>query len=107
MNVSIAALRYLIKHWDQLLRSAAKVSDYFADRLSQIAYKHNAKISVQGLASWLDVGDEDYASELHEKSRRRGLLFSHEDGSTLLLLPALNIECSVAERGLDIPEGCV
>jgi hypothetical protein len=46
MNVSIAALRYLIKQGDRLLRSAAKVSDYFAERLSQIAFKHNAKIRV-------------------------------------------------------------
>ena len=31
--LSIAALRYLIKHKDRLLRNAAKLSDYFAERL--------------------------------------------------------------------------
>lgn len=106
MNVSIAALRYLIKQGDRLLRSAAKVSDYFAERLSQIAFKPNAKIRLQGLAIGLDR-DEDCASELHENSRRRGFLFSHEGGSMLLLVPALNIARSAAERGLDILEGCV
>jgi 4-aminobutyrate aminotransferase-like enzyme len=106
VDVSIAALRYFIKHWDRLLRSAAKVSDYFAERLSQIAFKHNAKIRVEGLAIGLDR-DEDYASELHEKPRRRGFPFSYEGGSMLLLLPALNIERYVAERPLDILEGCV
>jgi acetylornithine/succinyldiaminopimelate/putrescine aminotransferase len=105
--LSIAALRYIIKHEKRLLRDAARLGDYIAERLSQIPFKQRATIRVKGLAIGIDLEDEDYASELHEKSRRRGLLFSHESGSTLLLLPALNMERSVAEKGLVILERCV
>jgi acetylornithine/succinyldiaminopimelate/putrescine aminotransferase len=107
VDVSIAAVSYLSKHKDRLLRNAARLSDYFAERLSQMPFKQRATIRVKGLAIGIDLEDEDYASELQEKSRRRGLLFSHESGSTLLLLPALNMERSVARKGLDILESCL
>ena len=90
-----------------MLRNAARLSDYFGDRLSQMPFKQRATIRVKGLAIGIDLADEDYASELHRKCRRRGLLFSHEGDSTLLLLPALNMERSVAQEGLDIMAGCV
>jgi acetylornithine/succinyldiaminopimelate/putrescine aminotransferase len=107
VDVSIAALRYIIKHQKRLLRNAARLSDYIAERLSQIPFKGRASIHGKGLAFGIELEDERYASQLQEKSRRRGLLFPHESGSTLLLLPALNLERSVAEKGLDILESCV
>ena len=107
VDVSIAALRYIIKHQKRLLRNAARLSDYIAERLSQILFKGRASIHAKGLAFGIELEDERYASQLQEKSRRRGLLFSHESGSTLLLLPALNLERSVAQKGLDILESCV
>jgi acetylornithine/succinyldiaminopimelate/putrescine aminotransferase len=106
-ELAIAAVHYLNKHKDRLLRNAARRSDYFAERLSQMPFKQRATIRVKGLAIGIDLADEDYASELHERCRRRGLLFSHESDSTLLLLPALNMERSVAQEGLDIMTGCV
>ena len=107
VNVSIAAMRYIIKHEKRLLRNAARLSDYIAERLSQIPFQGRASIRAKGLAFGIELEDERYASQLQEKSRRRGLLFSHESGSTLLLLPALNMERSVAQKGLDILESCV
>jgi acetylornithine/succinyldiaminopimelate/putrescine aminotransferase len=106
-ELAIATVQYLSKHKDRLLRNAAKLSDYFAERLSQMPFKQRATIRVKGLAIGIDLEDENYASELHERCRRRGLLFSHESDSTLLLLPALNMERSVAQAGLDIMESCV
>ena len=53
-----------------------------------------------------DVGDEDYASRIQERCRRKGLPVSTEDVA-LLLLTALNIEPQVAARGLDILERCI
>jgi acetylornithine/succinyldiaminopimelate/putrescine aminotransferase len=104
--ISIAALGYLTKHKNRLLRNAASLSDYFAERLAQIDFKQRASVRIKGLAIGIDFEDEDYAAAVHEKSRRRGLLFSHEGDSTLLLLPALNMKRSVAEEGLDILERC-
>jgi acetylornithine/succinyldiaminopimelate/putrescine aminotransferase len=107
VDLSLTAIRYIIKHQERLLGNAAKLSAYFAERLSQIRFSQRATIRVKGLAIGIDLEDEDYASQLHEKSRGRGLLFSHEGGSTLLLLPALNMERSAAQEGLDILERCV
>jgi adenosylmethionine-8-amino-7-oxononanoate aminotransferase len=107
VDVSIAAMRYIIKHEKRLLRNVARLSDYIAERLSQIPFKGRASIHAKGLAFGIELEDEGYASQLQEKSRRRGLLFSHESGSTLLLLPALNMERSVAQKGLDILASCV
>jgi acetylornithine/succinyldiaminopimelate/putrescine aminotransferase len=104
--LSIAALRYLTKHKDRLLRNAGRLSDYFGERLGQIDFEQRATVRIKGLAIGIDFEDEDYAAAVHEKSRRRGLLFSHEGGSTLLLLPALNMKRSIAEEGLDILERC-
>ena len=104
VDLSVAALRYLIKHQDRLLRNAEKLSDYFAERLAQIDFKQRATIRIKGLAISIAFEKEDYAAAVHEKSRRRGLLFSHEGGSTLLLLPALNMKRSIAEEGLDMLE---
>jgi Survival protein SurE len=73
---------------------------------SQIDSKQRATLRVKRLATAIDLKDEDYASKLHEKVKRGGLLLSHEGGSTLLLLPAFNIDCAVAQNGLDILESC-
>ena len=104
--LAIATLRYVTRHKDRLLRQAAGLSDYFAERLAQIEFKQRAAVRIKGLAVGIEFEDEDYAAEVHEKSRRRGLLFSHEGGSTLLLLPALNMKRSIAEEGLDILQRC-
>jgi 4-aminobutyrate aminotransferase-like enzyme len=58
---------------------------------------------MRGLAIALDVKDEDYADKVQQKCRKNGLLVSTQ-GSSILLLPALNVERDVAERGLDILE---
>jgi len=79
------------------------MSDYFLTRLSQFAFKTDTTIRVRGLAIGLDVKRESYAEEVHERCRRRGLLVSTE-GTTVLLLPALNIGRNIARRGLDILE---
>ena len=104
--LSIAIVHYVIKHQNRLLRNAGKLSDYFAERLAQIDFKQSATIRIKGLAIGVEFEAEDYAAAVHEKSRRRGLLFSHESGPTLLLLPALNMTRSIAEEGLDILERC-
>jgi acetylornithine/succinyldiaminopimelate/putrescine aminotransferase len=104
--LSIAALRYLVKHKDRLLRNATRLSDHFAERLGQIDFEQRATVRIKGLAIGIDFEDQEYAAAVHQKSRRRGLLFSHEGGSTLLLLPALNMKRSVAEEGLDVLEQC-
>jgi 4-aminobutyrate aminotransferase-like enzyme len=101
VNVAIATLQYIIKYRDRLLRGVGKMSDYFRERLSLMDFKHPAELRIAGLAIGIDLNDEDYVSKIQAKCRRQGLLLTTE-GSTLLLLPALNIDHAVAEQGLNI-----
>jgi acetylornithine/succinyldiaminopimelate/putrescine aminotransferase len=105
-DVAIATVRYIQRNKRRLLAHVAEISEYFRSRLAEMEFNEPAGIHIQGLAIGVDVDDEDYASDIEEKARRRGLLFTTE-GSSLLLLPALNIERSVARRGLDILEKAI
>ena len=46
-------------------------------------------------------------SDLEDACQEKGLLVTDGGGEFLLLLPPLNIERRVAERGLDILESCL
>ena len=98
---AIAALRDLKANRARLLTGVAEMSEYFRVRLRQLEFDRPAAVRIQGLAIGIDVGDEDYASTIHDKCRRNGLLVSTE-GSTVLLLPSLAIDKRTAARGLDI-----
>jgi acetylornithine/succinyldiaminopimelate/putrescine aminotransferase len=102
----IATLRYIIRTRRKLLENVAAMSDHFRVRLSEMDFENPASINIEGLAIYLDLGDEDYASRVHDKCRRKGLLVATQD-TGLLLLPALTIERAVAERALDILEDCI
>jgi acetylornithine/succinyldiaminopimelate/putrescine aminotransferase len=98
---AIASIRYMIKHRARLFDHVERVSEYFRARLSEMPFKHPAALRIRGMAIGVELGEEDYAAKLQERALKNGLLCSAE-GSTLLLLPALNIPRKVAEEGLDI-----
>jgi acetylornithine/succinyldiaminopimelate/putrescine aminotransferase len=103
VDVSIATVRYLIRHQKKLLDNVAAMSDYFRGRLSQIAYENPASIRILGLAIGVDFDDEDYANKVAARCRRKGLMVAPQD-TGILLIPALNIEYEVAAKALDIFE---
>jgi adenosylmethionine-8-amino-7-oxononanoate aminotransferase len=105
-DIGIATVRYIQRNKRGLLSHVAEISEYFRERLSEMEFDEPPGIHIQGLAIGVDVKDEDYASEIEDGCRRRGLLLTTE-GSSLLLLPALNIDRSVARRGLDILETAI
>jgi acetylornithine/succinyldiaminopimelate/putrescine aminotransferase len=106
VDIAIAALNYIIKHRKRLLGNVARMSDYYRERLSQMRFKVPATVRIAGLAIGLDLNSEDVAAKIQAKCRRAGLLTTTE-GTTLLMLPALNIDQAVAEQGLDILEKCI
>jgi acetylornithine/succinyldiaminopimelate/putrescine aminotransferase len=106
VDIAIAALNYIIKHRKRLLGNVAGMSDYYRERLSQMRFKVPATVRIAGLAIGLDLNSEDVAAKIQAKCRRAGLLTTTE-GTTLLMLPALNIDQAVAEQGLDILEKCI
>lgn len=103
VEAAIATIRYIIAHRTRLLGHVARTSDYFLTRLSQFPFKGDTTIRMRGLAIAVDVKDEDNAGKVQQKCRKNGLLVAAE-GTSILLLPALNIERWVAERGLDVLE---
>jgi acetylornithine/succinyldiaminopimelate/putrescine aminotransferase len=104
-EAAIASVRYMVRHRTRLLEHVARMSDYFRRRLVQMDFKQEPAIRIRGLAIALEFEDEDYVSQLHERSHARGLLCSGE-GANLLLLPALNITREAAKKGLDILQRC-
>ena len=104
-EASLASLRYMIRHRRRLLDHVTRISDYFRQRLVQMDFRQVPALRIRGLAIALEFADEDYVSELHARSRERGLLCSN-DGPILLLLPALNIPGATARKGLDILQRC-
>jgi len=100
---AIATIRYITRHKKKLLENVNRLSDYFRSRLSQMEFENAAPLNIRGLAISVDLGDEQYAERVANKCRRGGLLLSTQE-TRILLLPALNIDRKVAERGLDILE---
>ena len=98
---AITTLRGLKANRRRLLADVAEMSEYFRVRLLQLEFDRPAAVRIQGLASGVDIGDEDYADAIYDQCRRNGLLVSTE-GSTVLLLPSLAIDKGTAARGLDI-----
>jgi acetylornithine/succinyldiaminopimelate/putrescine aminotransferase len=103
---AIASIRYMTTHRKRLLDHVARMSDYFRGRLARMRFKQAAAPRIRGMAIGVEFDDEDYADRLQQRARDAGLLLSAE-GSTLLLLPALNIGRPTAKEGLDILERCV
>jgi hypothetical protein len=87
----VSALGYIIGHRQRLLKSVAKTGDYYPERLTQVRFKKPASVCIARLAIGVDFGDEGYASKVQAKCRREGLLAANE-GASLVLLLALNIE---------------
>jgi acetylornithine/succinyldiaminopimelate/putrescine aminotransferase len=103
VQAAIANVRYYIERGKKLMRNVAELSDHFRTRLSYLPFKQPVALRIQGLAIGIDIGDEQSASQIQSRCRKRGLLIAVE-GSVLLLLPALNVERSVVDKALDILE---
>lgn len=103
---ALANLRYLNRHRRKLLGNTSELGEYFLARLARMKFKGKATVRGKGLAIGIEVGSEDYASDIGDACRKKGLLVSAEE-EMLMLFPALNITGPVARRGLDIFEACL
>jgi acetylornithine/succinyldiaminopimelate/putrescine aminotransferase len=104
--VAIATARYLERNKKKLLDNVDRMSLYLTERLLGMDFERAPSLCVKGLAIGVDLGDEDYASRIEEKCRRKGLLVVSQDES-ILLLPALTIDRAVAKRAMDIFEASI
>ncbi|WP_194726900.1 class-III pyridoxal-phosphate-dependent aminotransferase [Noviherbaspirillum malthae] len=106
VTVATAALGYITRNRQRLLEDVAGTSEYCRERLMKMRFTKPASCRIAGLAIGVDFGDESHAAKIQAKCRQEGLLVSNE-GESLLLLPALNIDQATAAQGLDILERCV
>ncbi len=107
VHAALATLRYWRRHENRILRHVEKIGALFRGRLGRMKFDGLRELRVQGLAIALEFENEDAVTELEEACQEKGLLVTDAGGEVLLLLPPLNIEPRVAERGLDILESCL
>jgi acetylornithine/succinyldiaminopimelate/putrescine aminotransferase len=104
VQAAIANIRSMIKHKKSLLKNVAALSAWFDARLSELDFSRPVRIRVKGLAIALEFQSARYASKLQDKCRKNGLILTSAGESTVLLLPALNMDRKTARKGLDILE---
>jgi 4-aminobutyrate aminotransferase-like enzyme len=98
---ALANLRYWKKHKDALLRNAAAIESFIEQEVSRMKFKQKPAVRARGLAIGVDVGDEDYASDIQQRCHDNGLLFE-ADGTTLTFFPALTIDRATAGKAMKI-----
>lgn len=107
VHAALANLRYWRRHENRILRHVAAMSDLFRTRLRRMKFEGLREMRVHGLAIALEFKSDGIVSGLEQACQERGLLVTDGGEESLLLLPPLNIERRVAERGLDILESCL
>lgn len=103
---ALATVRYFADHQDTLFNGVGEQSSWFRERLLQLQSKRVGDVRVKGFAIGLDVDSERAATKIQKRCREAGLLIADE-GSTLLLLPALTIDPKLAEKGVAILGRCL
>jgi len=97
----MAAIRYLKGRGERFLGGVEAMGAHLRARLARIDFEGRAEVRGKGLAIAVELGDEDYAERVAERCRRKGLLLTTQR-SALLLLPALDVSRTIADRALDI-----
>ncbi|GHA41766.1 putrescine aminotransferase [Salinimicrobium marinum] len=100
-DAAIATINYMLNNTEELLDNMESISQLFKDELPKLRFREEPEIRIKGLAIAVDVGDEDYASEIKKKAVEHGLLMNTE-GSSLSFLPALNIDSKTVLEGIKI-----
>lgn len=107
VHAALATLRHWRRHENRILRHVETLSALFRTRLGHMKFEGLREMRVQGLAIALEFADEGTVSDLEDACQEKGLLVTDSGAGSLLLLPPLNLESRVAERGLDILESCL
>lgn len=101
VEAAIANARYWKRHARALLDNVAARSAELEAGLGAVDFPRAAEVRVKGLAIGIEFDDEDYAGELQERCRERGLLLS-SDGNLAMLFPALTVDAETVAAALDV-----
>lgn len=102
VDASIATIRYLLENVEDLFSNVEEAGTLFRKKFVKMGYK-DKDIRIKGMAVGLELGDKEKASKIREKSLEQRLIIGAE-GSSLVFLPALNIDRATLEEGLEILE---
>lgn len=101
VSATIAAVEYMQKHQDDLIKNIAERSQQFRTALSQLPFKKGGKLSMIGLAIAVDLGDEKYAAQVRKKCIKKHLLVTTQ-GNKLVLFPPLTVSKNIVQKALDV-----
>lgn len=106
VEAALATLSYYSENRDFLESNTKEMGHYIVDQMSQMKFKKMPRFSYLGLAIGVSFDSEDYGEHIVEKAKEKGLLLSEgEQGFTMF--PALNIERTTVDEGLDILKRCL
>jgi acetylornithine/succinyldiaminopimelate/putrescine aminotransferase len=106
VNASIATIDFLIHNKSDLFENIERLSQVFKTRLESMRFRNAVNLSIKGLAIAADVSEHKYATEICSACLEKGLLLEY-NGTNLMMFPALTIEESVVNEGLNILESCI
>lgn len=84
VEAALATLDVWEAQGERILRNARNRGEQMRDALSAMEWREPAMVRRKGLA--VDVGDEEYAKEIVERCKRKGVLLTH-GGSTVRMFP--------------------
>ncbi len=102
--ITLANLKYLLSHKDELLTNVNEMSEYFKSRLENMHFPTPAEVRIKGLAIALRFQEENYVYSLVEKAFQNKLLIQALDPFTLTIFPSLTIDKETAQEGLNLLE---
>jgi acetylornithine/succinyldiaminopimelate/putrescine aminotransferase len=106
VEAAIATQLYWREHRDAVLANVAERSAQLRQQLSLMEFPKEPELRIQGLACAIDLGDEEYVTQLEERCREEGLLtFAEEEA--LVMFPAVTIDQETMQEGIDILANCV
>ncbi len=104
-NIAIANIKYHLKYKKQIEKNVAEIGTYIVERLSRMQFAHTPTIRAQGLAIGVTFAEAGYAHEIAKHAKNKGLLICPEpDNKTFTIFPALTLDHTTAQRGMDILE---
>lgn len=106
VEAAITNITYLLNNHKELFQQIEKTSHYYKQALEKLPFPENTEFRIKGLAIAIDLKDEKLASQIKRQCFENGLLMNTEN-SSLLFLPALNIEKEVVQEGIDILKYCL
>ena len=100
VDAAIATVGWLKRNAGKLMRHVDEISAYVAGRLAAMDFE---EVRVRGMAIAAETDDEDSASEIAERCRKKGLLVT-TSGAAITMCPPLSLDRRTAGQGLDILE---